>query len=80
MICLLYLLQFSSLAEVENTDLIHAIRESALEAAKAQLEMEQLQKRLNSNLEKQGMTVRAKVPGDGNCFFYSVIDQLQGLS
>ena len=59
------------MAEVEeDDDLIRAIKESALEAEKTKSEMAQLQRRLHSNLDQQGMRVRAEVPGDGNWFFF----------
>ena len=34
---------------------------------------------LQKNPESLNMKVRLEVPGDGNCFFYSMVDQMKGL-
>ena len=52
---------------------------SAREHAERQAEKQTFKDRLQKNLESLKMKVRLEVPGDGNCFFYSMVDQMKRL-
>ena len=50
------------------------------EQKKNQDKTQMFKERLQQNLGTLNMAVRLEVPGDGNCFFHSVVDQMKRLS
>ena len=59
--------------------LAHALRVSALEQNEKSTQNETFKQRLLKNIDKVNMSLRRDVVGDGNCFYYCVIDQMKRL-
>lgn len=66
-------------SKILDVALAQALRVSALEANQRNADNQTYKERLLKNMDALNLVLRRDVPGDGNCFYYCVLDQMERL-
>ena len=64
---------------ISDAALAQALRVSALEANQRNSDNQTYKERLLKNMDAVNLVLRRDVPGDGNCFYYCILDQMERL-